>query len=238
MQPADRSTTPAERASARSIATQDRPREKLERHGAAALGDNELVALIIGHGTRAAPALTVADRLLAEAGGVHGLVRRHLRQLARTPGIGLAVACRVVAALELGRRTLVPPNSERPQFLSQHDVARYLLPLYGAGAVERLGVLMLDTRHRLLATRIVFTGSLDAVSAHPREILREATILGAAAVVVFHNHPSGDPTPSAEDRLLTRRLWEAGHVLGIEVLDHIVMGDTHYVSLKDRGWTP
>ena len=216
--------------------TQDRPREKLERHGVAALGDNELLALLIGHGTAAMPALAVADRVLRESGGVHGLSRRHLRQLAGTPGVGAAVAGRILGAVELGRRTLVPPSTERPQFLSVHDTARYLLPLYGAGTVERFGVMLLDARNRLLSTRIVFIGSLDTVVTHPREVYREATIVGAAAVVVFHNHPSGDPTPTTEDMLLTRRMRDAGQVLGIELLDHVVLSDTGYVSLRDRGW--
>ena len=215
---------------------QDLPREKLERHGVAALGDNELLALLIGHGTAAMPALAVADRVLYESGGLHGLSRRHLRQLAGTSGVGAAVASRILAAVELGRRTLVPPSTERPQFLSVHDTARYLLPLYGAGTVERFGVMLLDARNRLLSTRIVFIGSLDSVVTHPREVYREAAIVGAAAVVVFHNHPSGDPTPTAEDVLLTRRMRDAGQVLGIEMLDHVVLSDTGYVSLRDRGW--
>lgn len=216
--------------------TQDLPREKLERLGVAALGDNELLALLIGHGTATMPALGVADRVLTESGGLHGLSRRHLRQLASTPGVGTALASRILAAVELGRRTLVPPATERPQFLSVHDAARYLLPLYGVGTVERFGVMLLDARNRLLSTRVVFIGSLDTVATHPREVYREAAIVGAAAVVVFHNHPSGDPTPTAEDLLLTRRMRDAGQVLGIEMLDHVVLSDTGYVSLRERGW--
>ena len=216
--------------------TQDLPREKLERLGVAALGDNELLALLIGHGTAAMPALAVANRVLSESGGLHGLSRRHLRQLASTPGVGAAVASRMLAAVELGRRTLVPPSTERPQFLSVQDTARYLLPLYGVGTVERFGVMLLDARNRLLSTRIVFVGSLDGVVTHPREVYREAAIVGAAALVVFHNHPSGDPTPTAEDLLLTRRMRDAGEVLGIELLDHVVLSDTGYVSLRERGW--
>jgi len=212
----------------------DRPREKLERAGSAALGDNELMALVLGHGSARAGALSLANEILAAAGGVHGLTRLHRAQLAALPGVGPALASRVLAAVELGRRTLTHSPPERPQLLSGRACAEYLAPLYGAHPVEQFGVVLLDTRRRVLATRVISTGLVDASMAHPREVFREAVIASAAAVVVFHNHPSGDPTPSQDDLALTRRLVGAGEVVGIEMVDHVILGDVRYCSMRER----
>lgn len=209
----------------------DRPREKLESHGVSAMGDNELLAILLGHGTAGATALDLANRVLASAGSIHGLTRLHRHELTAVAGIGPAQSSRIQAAIEIGRRTLVTDVRPRPQFLTVSDLAKYLLPQFGAYPVERFGVLLLDTRHRLIKTRIIALGSLDAVSAHPREVFREAVLAGAAAVVAFHNHPSGDPSPSADDIALTRRLVEAGDIVGVDFLDHMILADTHYCSL-------
>lgn len=214
------------------LAADDRPREKLDRHGPGVLGDNELLALVIGHGMAGRSALAVADRVLHDAGGVHGLTRMTRAQLAALPGLGTTLASRILAAVELGRRTLETPPAERPQFLASAVLAAFLLPRYGAFPTERFGVVMLDTKLRLMKVSVVSSGSLDASMAHPREVYREATTVGAAAIVVFHNHPSGDPAPSPDDVRLTTRLAQAGQVLGIPLLDHIILGDTRYWSLK------
>jgi DNA repair protein RadC len=215
------------------LAPQDRPREKLERSGAAALGDNELLAILIGHGSAGSSALVLASQVLTLAGGVRGLTRLHRDQLARLPGIGPAQASRIQAAVELGRRTLLGATSARPRFLRPRDIAVYLLPQYGAHPVERFGVMLLDTRHRLLSTRVLSVGSLDASVAHPREIFREALLAGAAAVVAFHNHPSGDATPSKDDIALTERLRDAGEVVGVELIDHLILADVEYCSMRE-----
>jgi DNA repair protein RadC len=214
------------------LAVEDRPREKLDRHGPGVLGDNELLAIVIGHGMAGRSALAVADRVLHDAGGVHGLTRMTRSQLAALPGLGTTLASRIQAAVELGRRTLETPPAERPQFLASAALAAFLLPRYGAFPTERFGVVMLDTKLRLMKVSVVSSGSLDASMAHPREVYREATTIGAAAIVVFHNHPSGDPAPSPDDLRLTTRLSQAGSVLGIPLLDHIILGDTRYCSLK------
>jgi DNA repair protein RadC len=211
----------------------DRPREKLEKNGAGALGDNELLAVLIGHGTSGASALALANQILALAGGARGLTRLHRDQLARLPGIGPAQASRVQAAVELGRRTLVVSGRARPRFTCPREIALHLLPQYGAHPVERFGALLLDTRHRLICTRIISVGSLDASVAHPREIFREALLAGAAALVVFHNHPSGDVTPSKDDVDLTYRLRAAGEVVGVELIDHLILADAEYCSLRE-----
>jgi DNA repair protein RadC len=219
----------------RDVSTGDRPREKLERSGAEALGDNELLALLIGHGTAEADALNVANAVLAASRGVHGLTRMDRDDLTRLAGVGGAVAARILAGVELGRRTLTVPPARRPRFLSPREAAIFLLPQYGAHPVERFGVLLLDARHRWLRTRLLSSGSRDASLVHPREVFREAAIAGASALVAFHNHPSGDPTPSAEDVALTRRLVRAGEVMGIDVIDHLVLADTRFCSLKLLG---
>jgi DNA repair protein RadC len=218
------------------VAPRDRPREKLERGGVIALGDNELLAIVLGHGLRGASALAIANRLLAASGGTHGLTRLSRDHLTKVPGVGPVLASRVQAAVELGRRTLLLSPRARPRFVTPRDAAAFLLPQFGAHPVERFGVLMLDTRHRLIRTLLISVGTADASLAHPREVFREATIGGAAAVVLFHNHPSGDPRPSEDDLELTRRLVAAGQVLGIDVVDHVILADTHYCSMKESGW--
>lgn len=216
-----------------SPSLQDRPREKLERSGLRALGDNELVALVIGHGTAGLSALGVADRVLAAAGGLHGLTRMTGSQLARQPGIGAALASRIQAALELGRRTLLTEAPARPQFRAPADLAQFLLPQFGSYPLERFGVVLLDTKHRLLKALVLTVGSVDVSVVHPREVFQEAITVGAAAVAVFHNHPSGDPTPSPDDLKLTSRLRQAGAILGIPVIDHLILADTRYYSVRE-----
>jgi DNA repair protein RadC len=219
----------------KDLAPHDRPREKLERAGADALGDNELLAVLIGHGTAAATALTLANRVLATAQGVHGLTRVHRDEIAAVPGVGPAVASRILAAIELGRRTLAQSPADRPQLLTPREMAGFLLPHFGAFPVERFGILLLDARHRLIRVRLLSSGSRDASLAHPREVFREAALASACGVVLFHNHPSGDPRPSSEDYALTRRLVDAGSIMGIEVVDHLILADNRYYSLRLTG---
>ncbi len=219
----------------KAVAAHDRPREKLARFGAAALGDNELLAIVLGHGRARASALDLANAVLAEAGGLHGLVRVRCETLTRLHGIGAARAAQVAAAIELGRRTLTRAGRERVHLASPQAAAEYLLPLYGAQPVEQFGVVLLDTKHRVLRTRVVSIGTLDASVVHPREVFREATAVNAAAIVLFHNHPSGDPEPSEDDEILTGRLVAAGVVMGIPVVDHIILGDVRYCSLREKG---
>jgi|SRR5438067_510057 len=215
------------------LAPDDRPREKLRRHGAAALGDNELVALVIGHGTRGGDALTVANGLLAAHGGLHGLTRCTVDDCRRTPGIGATRASQIVAAVELGRRTLARPASARLQIRNAHDAATYLMPRYAGRDVEQFGIVLLDTKHRVLRIAVLASGTLNSTIVQPRDVYRAAATGGAAAIVVFHNHPSGDPTPSPEDVDLTRRLAAAGMLLGIDLVDHLILGERNYWSFKE-----
>lgn len=219
----------------KEVAPHDRPREKLERLGVRGLGDNELLALVIGTGSREADALGVANQLIEHAGGLHGLTRMGLDYLRVVSGVGPARAARILAAVELGRRTLIRGAAERPQLLTPRQLAAYLLPQYGAGSVEQFGIVMLDTKQRVIRIRIVSTGSLDSTVVHPREVFREAASASAAAIVLFHNHPSGDPTPSADDLALTTRMVTAGGIMGIDVIDHLILADQRYFSLVEAG---
>ena len=219
----------------KEVAPHDRPREKLERLGAAALGDNELLALVLGTGSRHADALALANRLIEHVGGLHGLMRIDLGRLRGVAGVGPARAAQIVGAVELGRRTLVRGGAERPRLRSPREMAAYLLPQYGGSTVEQFGLVMLDTKHRVIRIKIVSSGSLDTTVVHPREVFREAAAASAAAIVLFHNHPSGDPTPSPDDLLLTTRMISAGAIMGIDVVDHLILADQQYFSLLEAG---
>ncbi len=219
----------------KALSPNDRPREKLFRLGAAGLGDNELIAIVVGSGSRRGNALALANEILENAGGLHGIPRIGVDDLKRLDGMGAAKAAQVLAAIELGRRTLLRCPPARMQFGNPRELAAYLLPQFGSKPVEQFGVVMLNTKHRLLRTAIISVGTLDSSPAHPREIFREATSASAAAIVLFHNHPSGDPTPSREDVDLTRRLAQAGELMGIDVLDHVILAETRYFSFRESG---
>lgn len=222
----------------KDLALYDRPREKLTRHGAASLGDNELLALVLTSGGGGRDVLTLAGDVLAAAGGVQGLPGLSAADLARQPGIGPARAAQVLAALELGRRTLMIRSSERVRLSTPQQLATWLIPQFGAARVEQFGIVMLDTRHRLIRAAVLSVGSLDATVVHPREVFREAAGASASAIVLFHNHPSGDPTPSQDDLALTERLVRAGEVMGIRVADHLVLAHQQYYSFLEAGRLP
>ena len=218
----------------KTVATHDRPREKLQRLGADALGDNELLAIVLGHGRPRASALDMANTVLEATDGAHGLVRTRYDDLRGIPGIGQARAAQILAAVELGRRTLIRPSRDRAQIVNARSAAEFLLPQYGNRPVEQFGVLLLDTRHRVIRTLVLSVGTLDASIVHPREVFGAAAAAGAAALVLFHNHPSGDPKPSPDDVVLTRRLVAAGELMGIEVIDHVILADVRYYSFKEE----
>jgi len=218
----------------KSIEPHDRPREKLQRVGAGDLGDNELLALVLGHGAARSGALELANDVLAVVGGLHGLARASMDELRRIPGIGDARAAQLLAAVEAGRRTLVRSRRERPQILHPRNAAELLIPQFGSQPVEHFGVLLLDTKHRVMRTSVVSVGSVDTSVVHPREVFRAAATVGAAAIVLFHNHPSGDPTPSRDDVSLTQRLVQAGDLMGIHVLDHVIVAESRYHSMREQ----
>lgn len=216
------------------LASSDRPRERLALLGAKALSNAELIAILLRSGIEGRNVLQLAQELIADLGGLAGLLRTSYDELCARKGIGPAKASQLKAAAELGRRLAVATPEDRPTIQSPEDAAGLLLYEMGALEQEHLRVLLLDTRNRLMRTVEVYRGSLNASLVRVGEVLRDAVRSNAAAVIVVHNHPSGDPTPSPEDVALTRAIVEAGNLLDIEVLDHLVIGKGRFVSLKSR----
>ena len=214
----------------------ERPREKLLAHGAAALADAELLAIFIGCGGRGRSAVDLGRALLAGHGGLRGLLDRPPAELVALPGLGPARACALAAALELGTRHL-GQQLQRGEALSDPAQAgayfsRKLRPL----PHEVFACLFLDTRHRVIAYEELFRGTLDGSEVHPREVARRALQHNAAALIFGHNHPSGNPEPSAADRAVTARLKQALALVEVRVLDHFVVGDGAATSMAQRGW--
>ena len=213
------------------------PRERLVALGAAALADAELVALLLGSGTRGMNALDVAQALLARDGGVAGLAHASLDELRDQPGVGLARAAAVLAAIELGRREVGERPARGRRIASAADVANHLRARLHACSVEEFWALALDVRHRVLWETCLARGCLTGVEVHPRDAFRPLIRGGAAAVIFCHNHPSGDPSPSRQDLELTTRLREVGELCGIAVLDHVVVGADGFTSIAEDYWT-
>ena len=218
----------------KEVAKHDRPREKLQRLGVAALGDNELVAIVLGSGSRQSDALQLANRLLERAGGLHGLTRTAPDQLWRT-GHRRRARGADCGGGRAGASDAGAGGERASAYQTPQQLARYLLPQYGAATVEQFGIVMLDTKHHVIRIKLLSIGSLDATVVHPREVFKEATAASAAAIVLFHNHPSGDPTPSSDDLVLTRRMLRAGDIMGIDVIDHLILSDQRYYSLVEAG---
>ncbi len=212
-----------------------RPRERLRRDGASALSNKELLAIILRTGTRSESVLDLASRLLTVHGGLRGLVSVTLDELSTLPGIGTAKAAMVRAALELGKRVSSMAPEVRPVIRSPQDVSILLMEEMRHLDREQFRTVLLNTKNQVLETEVVSVGSLSSSIVHPREVFKNPIKKSAAALILVHNHPSGDPTPSREDIEVTNRLAEAGKILGIEILDHIIIGDNKYSSLKEKG---
>jgi DNA repair protein RadC len=219
----------------KQLAPQDRPREKLARSGVTALGDNELIAVLLGSGVKSRDALTIAQDVLTLAGGVSGLTHVTRDELLRVSGVGDPRAARLLAAVELGRRALSGRDDQRQRFATPADIGRYLLALHGGHREERFGVVLLDSKLRLIRSETLSVGTLDSSLAHPREVFRAAALGSASTIAVFHNHPSGDPAPSADDKILTSRLVAAGDLMGIDVVDHVILGAGRWFSFREAG---
>jgi DNA repair protein RadC len=213
----------------------DRPRERLARLGADALSDAELLALVLRTGRRDAGALAIACSLLGEGGGLLGVGRSLAGEFARHHGVGRAKAASLAAAFEIGRRVSARALREGDALRSPAEVHRVYHARLRDARQERFLVVLLDGRHRVLRDVTVSQGTLTASLVHPREVFRPALCEAAAAVILVHNHPSGDPTPSREDRLVTRRLARAGALLGVHVVDHVVVAERGFSSLREAG---
>ena len=223
------------RPTLRQLPPSERPRERLRDRGAAALSNSELLAIILRTGTPSENALALATAALARFNGLPGLARASFGELCTQHGMGEAKAAQVKAALELGRRLLSTQPEERATVRSPQDVANLLLAEMGLLEQEHLRVVLLNTKNQVLAMPEVYKGSVNSAQVRVSELLREAIREGCPALIVVHNHPSGDPTPSPDDIDLTRQLIEAGKLLDIDVLDHIVIGGQGFVSLRERG---
>ncbi len=219
----------------REIPDDERPREKLLRGGVRNLGDRDLLALLLGTGTQSVSALGLADRLLATFGSLRGVSAASIEELTGLRGVGIAKAAQIVAATETGRRVRVEPFSDERPIRSADDVARRMRVKLDGLDREEVWVLLLDTKHRVRGTHVISIGHLSGAPVHPRELFKEAIRRSAAAVVAVHNHPSGDPTPSPDDWALTKRLRQVGDVIGIELLDHVILGDNTHVSMRELG---
>ena len=219
----------------RELPDVERPREKLLKFGARKLDNRDLLALLLGTGTRAVSALGLADRLLARFGSLEGVLTASVEELVDQRGVGTAKAALLAAACEAGRRLRSEPRRLDQPIRTASDVARHMFSFLHGLDREEVWVLLLDTKNRVLGTHVVSVGHLSGAPVHPRELFKEAVRRSAAAVVVVHNHPSGDPTPSPDDIALTRRLRQAGEVLGIEVLDHVILAGDEHVSLREMG---
>lgn len=212
-----------------------RPREKLLRYGPGVLSDQELLAIIIRTGSRDANAVQLAESVLYQFRDLRGINQAELEELCAAHGIGYAKAAQIKAALELGRR-LNQLDSEVLRIKSPQDVAAWVMEDLRYLQHEQFLILMLNTKNGIISSEEVSRGSLNASIVHPREVFTRAIKRSAAAIILVHNHPSGDPTPSQEDINVTRRLVEVGRLVGIDVLDHLIIGDGVFASLKEKGY--
>ncbi len=229
------SPKPGYRLMLREMAPDERPRERLKLRGPAALSEGDLLAIILNTGLVGETVTDLSQRLLAEHGGLRGLFRLEINELAAIRGLGDAKAVRLKAALELGRRLAALSPEDRPQVTSPDDVANLLQIEMAALEQEQLRVVLLDTKHRILGTRTVYQGSVNQAQVRVGEVYRDAVRQNATAIVAVHNHPSGDPTPSAADVSLTVEMVRAGEMLDIDLLDHLIIGQGRWLSLRRLG---
>ena len=221
----------------KELPPEDRPREKLIKNGAAALTDSELLAILIGSGTPEKSALDIARDLTADNGDLNNIAIVHdVKELAKTKGLGRAKASIIIAALELGRRIASAEPLLRDSITSPEDGVALLMPRLRYEAKEHFLVVLLNSKNKVLEIKQISEGSLNSSVVHPREVFAPAVLHHAAAILTAHNHPSGDPTPSKEDKDLTNTLVQAGKYMGIPVLDHIIIGDARYFSFKEHSY--
>ena len=219
----------------KELPSSERPRERLLEYGVGALSTAELLAIILRTGARDENVILLSQRVLARFGNLAGMVQASTAEMISEHGLGPAKVAQLKAALELGRRMLVESPDERAQIRSPADAANLVMTEMGLLEQEQLRVMLLDTKNRVLATKTVYKGSLNTSLIRVGELFREAIRANSASLIVLHNHPSGDPTPSPEDVAVTRQIVDAGKLLDIDVLDHLVIGRQRFVSLKERG---
>ncbi len=226
----------------REMAESDRPQERLERLGAGALSDTELLALLLRSGSKEMDVLAVAHTLLAKAGSLGNLLKWSEADFRKVKGVGKVKAGQLLTVIEVARRILAQESIQEPVLDGAEKVYRYMLSCCAGLEVEKLWVLLLDKKHRILRRVEVSSGILDQTLAHPREVFREAIRQAAASIILVHNHPSGDPSPSAADNRLTEAIKQASSVIMIDLLDHVIIGTADstnarmpYYSYRERG---
>ncbi|HLR11564.1 MAG TPA: DNA repair protein RadC [Sporosarcina sp.] len=220
----------------RDVHIADRPRERLIRQGAESLSNQELIAILLRTGTRKESVLALANRLLKSVDKIQDLQHVTLEECMAVNGIGRAKAVQVLAAVELGKRMHRKSSIERYVIRSPEDAANYLMTDMSTLQQEHFVALFLNVKNEVIHKETIFIGSLNASIVHPRELFREAVKRSAASIICAHNHPSGNPAPSQEDINVTKRLVDAGEMMGIDVLDHLIIGDHRFISLKEKGY--
>ena len=218
----------------KELPSEERPRERLMRYGSQAVSTAELLAIVLRTGTQERSALGLAEHLITSHGGLRGISNASVQELTRIIGVGPVKAVQIAACVELGRR-LASEGRRREAITSPDEAAEKLMPRLRDATKEHFVALLLDSKNRLIKDSDISIGSLDSSIVHPREVFKEAISASAASIIVAHNHPSGDPTPSPEDRQVTARLVESGRLIGIEVVDHLIIGDGRWVSLRELG---
>ncbi|GLH64785.1 MULTISPECIES: DNA repair protein RadC [Bacillaceae] len=220
----------------RDVPKDARPRERLLSSGPESLADHELLAILLRTGTKEESVLQLAHRLLKHFEGLRLLKDATIEEITSIKGIGTTKAVQILAAIELGRRISRLSYNERYVIRSPEDGAKYVMEDMRFLSQEHFVAIYLNTKNQVIHRKTIFIGSLNASIVHPREVFKEAIKRSAASIICVHNHPSGDPTPSREDIDVTKRLAECGRIIGIELLDHLIIGDQKFVSLKEKGY--
>ena len=220
----------------RDVVKDDQPRERLLIEGVSSLSNTELLAVLLRTGTKEESVLAFAGRILHHFDGLRMLKDATVEELTNINGIGIAKAAQLIAAFELGRRMVRLEYKERYSIRSPEDCANYMMEEMRFLQQEHFVCLYLNTKNQVMHRQTVFIGSLNASIVHPREVFREAFRRSAASIICLHNHPSGDPAPSREDIEVTKRLAECGKIMGVDLLDHIIIGEHRFVSLKEKGY--
>lgn len=213
----------------------ERPRERLQRFGPEALSAQELLALIIGRGVSKRSVMTIAQELLVKFGNIRAISEATLEELSQIKGIGLAKAAQIKACFELGKRQDLEPELKDFDIKDPQSIVKAIRAGIKDKAKEHFKLILLNTRNKIIGISTVSVGSLNASIVHPREVFKDAIIHNAYSVILVHNHPSGDPEPSEDDLTITKRLTEAGKILGIEVIDHIIIAKNGFFSFKEKG---
>ncbi|SCG83738.1 DNA repair protein RadC [Proteiniborus sp. DW1] len=213
----------------------ERPREKLYKYGPKALSNTELLAILIRTGSRENTAIELSQKLLAgKKEGIYFLTDTSLQEIMKVKGIGKCKAAQILAAVELGKRVMSSAHNNKAKITSPTDVVDLLMLDMIHLKKEHFKIVMLDTKNQVIGIEDISVGSLNSSIVHPREVFKEAIVKSSASIILVHNHPSGDPTPSKEDIAITRRLAEGGDILGVKVLDHIIIGNNKHISLREK----